>query len=310
MAEAIADIATVKGDGDDVGDDFNWVTAAITAVGAGVTGADIDNSPMLDIETAAVDDDGGDGDGDGGRDGKSLLLPRMKDLSLADAPKDGRKNERRPHGGRDEDQGDGHDENEGEGEGEGGGDEEEEIPDLETFDVEDNMIVDDPSEYVPPAVPSSTVSDGSYSSPNIVRTRTYDLYITYDKYYQTPRLWLAGYDEHGRPLAPTRIFDDISREHAHKTVTIESHPHLELAMASIHPCRHAHVMKRIVQFTEAHRAASGTEEDGVTSQKGTRDNGSNQLANSVRVDQYLIIFLKFMSTVLPTIDYDYTMSLE
>lgn len=29
----------------------------------------------------------------------------------------------------------------------------------------------------------------------IVQTRTYDLHITYDKYYQTPRLWLTGYDE-------------------------------------------------------------------------------------------------------------------
>lgn len=29
----------------------------------------------------------------------------------------------------------------------------------------------------------------------ILQTRTYDLYITYDKYYQTPRLWLFGYDE-------------------------------------------------------------------------------------------------------------------
>jgi hypothetical protein len=29
----------------------------------------------------------------------------------------------------------------------------------------------------------------------IVHTRTYDLHITYDKYYQTPRLWLFGYDE-------------------------------------------------------------------------------------------------------------------
>ena len=29
----------------------------------------------------------------------------------------------------------------------------------------------------------------------ILRTRTYDLNITYDKYYQTPRLWLFGYNE-------------------------------------------------------------------------------------------------------------------
>lgn len=31
----------------------------------------------------------------------------------------------------------------------------------------------------------------------ILQTRTYDLHITYDKYYQTPRLWLFGYDEVG-----------------------------------------------------------------------------------------------------------------
>ena len=29
----------------------------------------------------------------------------------------------------------------------------------------------------------------------IIQTRTYDLNITYDKYYQTPRLWVSGHDE-------------------------------------------------------------------------------------------------------------------
>lgn len=29
----------------------------------------------------------------------------------------------------------------------------------------------------------------------VTRTRSYDLSVTYDKYYQTPRLWLKGYDE-------------------------------------------------------------------------------------------------------------------
>lgn len=29
----------------------------------------------------------------------------------------------------------------------------------------------------------------------IIHTRTYDLHITYDKYYQTPRLWIYGYNE-------------------------------------------------------------------------------------------------------------------
>ena len=33
------------------------------------------------------------------------------------------------------------------------------------------------------------------TSGGILQTRTYDMYITYDKYYQTPRLWLFGYNE-------------------------------------------------------------------------------------------------------------------
>lgn len=37
---------------------------------------------------------------------------------------------------------------------------------------------------------NSSCEDGE-----ILRTRTYDLNITYDKYYQTPRIWLFGYDE-------------------------------------------------------------------------------------------------------------------
>lgn len=35
---------------------------------------------------------------------------------------------------------------------------------------------------------------------NLLQVRTYDVMITYDKYYQTPRIWLIGYDE-VQPLA-------------------------------------------------------------------------------------------------------------
>lgn len=51
----------------------------------------------------------------------------------------------------------------------------------------------------------------------ILQTRTYDLYITYDKYYQTPRLWLFGYDEVRTPrktpsiaIRPKRLVDVIN----------------------------------------------------------------------------------------------------
>jgi len=34
------------------------------------------------------------------------------------------------------------------------------------------------------------------------------------------------------------MYEDISQDHAHKTVTMEAHPHLSGGlMASVHPCR-------------------------------------------------------------------------
>ena len=155
-----------------------------------------------------------------------------------------------------------------------------EIPDMETFEDEDNVIrFADPEQYIP-AISSSRSED------NLVRSRTYDLSITYDKYYQTPRLWLCGYDEDGSPLEPGQVFEDISQEHAKKTVTIEAHPHMvDCYLASIHPCKHAHVMRSIVSFMERSSTSS-----------------------SIRVDRYLVLFLKFMGCVLPTIQYDHTMS--
>uniref|UniRef100_A0AAZ3RJT9 Ubiquitin-like-conjugating enzyme ATG3 n=1 Tax=Oncorhynchus tshawytscha TaxID=74940 RepID=A0AAZ3RJT9_ONCTS len=89
---------------------------------------------------------------------------------------------------------------------------------------------------------------GEAGSDDILQTRTYDLYITYDKYYQTPRLWLFGYDEDRQPLTVDQMYEDISQDHVKKTVTIENHPHLPPpAMCSVHPCRHAEVMKRIIE---------------------------------------------------------------
>ena len=46
--------------------------------------------------------------------------------------------------------------------------------------------------------PISSPSGGATATPSgggIMQTRTYDLNITYDNYYRTPRLWLFSYDE-------------------------------------------------------------------------------------------------------------------
>ena len=41
-----------------------------------------------------------------------------------------------------------------------------------------------------------------------------------------------------KPLTVDEMYDDISQDHAHKTVTMEAHPHLSGGpMASVHPCR-------------------------------------------------------------------------
>ncbi|KAJ2784880.1 E2-like enzyme [Coemansia interrupta] len=169
----------------------------------------------------------------------------------------------------------------------------EDIPDIDDeLDGYDGVEDDDPAANVQSQPAASTsgfnaIGDASGDvEDKILRTRTYDISITYDKYYQTPRVFLFGYDEQGKPLTKRQVYEDISEDHAKKTVTIEVHPHLGVQQASIHPCKHAHVMKKIIE-----RAV----------ESGRRE---------IRVDQYLVIFLKFMSSVLPTIEYDYTMSTD
>jgi ubiquitin-like-conjugating enzyme ATG3 len=143
---------------------------------------------------------------------------------------------------------------------------------------------------------------------NIVKTRTYDISITYDKYYRTPRVFLFGYDEHRQPLTSEQIMEDISSDHANKTVTVEAHPHLGIAHLSIHPCRHADVMKKIVE------QLSQTPDDNDSSDKkkpdtATTAQGSQSVAPKLPVDQYIFLFLKFLSSVIPTMEYDYTTSI-
>lgn len=139
--------------------------------------------------------------------------------------------------------------------------------DMDDFLDNDGFEVEDPNCYKP--------DEPEDNDDNVVKTRTYDLHITYDKYYQVPRLWLIGYDEQNKPLTVEQMYQDFSADHANKTITIESHPHLNLNMASVHPCRHAEVMKRLIE----QHAESGKELD---------------------VLQYLLIFLKFVQAIIPT----------
>jgi ubiquitin-like-conjugating enzyme ATG3 len=149
--------------------------------------------------------------------------------------------------------------------------EEEEIMDIEDIDDSSMMIEE---------TDSSTVNQDL-----IQKTRTYDLSITYDKFYQTPRVWLCGYDEQGKPLDWKQIFEDIYADYSLKTVTMLDHPHLNAQHASIHPCRHAEVMKKMI--------------DRLAEQ-----------GKFIRVDLYLYLFLKFINAVIPTIEYDFTIQVD
>jgi len=68
-------------------------------------------------------------------------------------------------------------------------------------------------------------------------------------------------------------------------VTLDKHPNLDTAWLYIHPCKHAAVMKKLI---------------------------AKQLEGGKipRVDQYLFLFLKFLSAVIPTIEYDHTVEME
>lgn len=160
------------------------------------------------------------------------------------------------------------------------------LPDFSDLDAE--LAEQDPG--MAADVPAFGGGSGGYvvaeaPDAHIVKARTYDLSITYDKYYQVPRLWLFGYDESGKPLKPEDIYEDLLSEYISKTVTVDPHPLTGTPTVSIHPCKHSLVMKKVVQ-------------DWV--EKGIEP----------RHDLAIFVFLKFISGIVPTINYDFTMDIE
>ena len=89
-----------------------------------------------------------------------------------------------------------------------------------------------------------------HSTTNILKTKTYDVSITYDNYYRTPRIWFMGYDKYGYPLSYDKMARDISNEHNNITATINTHPFYNIKYISVHPCKHSHIMKRFMQYDE------------------------------------------------------------
>ncbi|RBR06316.1 uncharacterized protein FIESC28_11118 [Fusarium coffeatum] len=198
-----------------------------------------------------------------------------------------------------------------------------EIPDMEDEDDDEAII-----------------RDSGADSKNSAH-RTYTLYIMYSPYYRTPRLYLSGYLANGQPLPPTDMTEDIVGDYKDKTVTLEDFPFFanNIKMASVHPCKHASVMKTLLDRADAalrlrreklrtgntdnSQAPSGME--GLVDEIGKLDvKGAQEAADkdeweevqeaeiddqevAIRVDQYLVVFLKFMASVTPGIEHDFTM---
>jgi ubiquitin-like-conjugating enzyme ATG3 len=154
---------------------------------------------------------------------------------------------------------------------------EDKVVDLE--DVLDSDDEDDTSNS------QKILSKESTPAPKDENLRIYKVNITYDRHYLTPRFWLSGVDYMNRPLTKEQIFEEIMGEYKDKTVTFDRHPHLDVHMANIHPCRHADVIKTLVN------QAMG--------------NG-----REIKPDQCLFIFLKFISSVMPALEIDFTTEIE
>ena len=152
--------------------------------------------------------------------------------------------------------------------------EDDEYADMADFE-DDNILEDEAAAVTTTTSTTTTPSNNNTTNNNVLKVRSYDVSITYDKYYQTPRIYLMGYTDDGSntPLTGNEMMQDVISDYAHRTVTVENHPHVTGPHASIHPCQHGAVMKTIVRNL-------------------TKD--ENDSSNGPSVEMYLFIFLKFV----------------
>lgn len=113
------------------------------------------------------------------------------------------------------------------------------------------------------------------------------------------------------------MFEDIAPDYREKTVTIEEFPPMDggVMMASVHPCRHAEVMKRIFESMARRREREEWEEvaappvtvTATATAEETEEETSDD--GGLRVDQYLVVFVKVIAGVVPGVELDYTMGI-
>ena len=119
----------------------------------------------------------------------------------------------------------------------------------------------------------------------VVKTREYEVTITYDLYFFVPRMWLMGYNEKGIPLTDEEMKEDVMPEYRNKTCTIETQPCTGLRNISVHPCRHSLLLQKMI--------------------KDFQNSGKK-----LEIEQSILLFLTFLQCVDPTVQYDFTMDIS
>ena len=116
---------------------------------------------------------------------------------------------------------------------------------------------------------------------NMNKSHYYNVSITYDQYYRTPRIWFEGIDSCGNMLSQEEIYSDFMVEYIKVSLTLEQHPIMNMNYISVHPCKHAFAMQKMFAFELEKKDES-----------------------EVKIEDYLVHFLKFASCVIPQLEFD------
>jgi ubiquitin-like-conjugating enzyme ATG3 len=111
----------------------------------------------------------------------------------------------------------------------------------------------------------------------------YDVYITYDQYYRTPRIWFIGKKVDGTLLSSEDTYTDFMAEYLKVSLTMELNPVLHMQCVSVHPCKHAYAMQRMIAYDMEKKDES-----------------------EINIEDYLVYFMKFASSVIPQLEFDCT----
>jgi len=116
---------------------------------------------------------------------------------------------------------------------------------------------------------------------NLNKSHYYNVSITYDQYYRTPRIWFEGIDSSGMVLSQDEIYSDFMVEYIKVSLTLETHPIMNMNYISVHPCKHTFAMQKMFAFELEKKNES-----------------------EVKIEDYLVHFLKFASCVIPQLEFD------